>query len=101
MTMAIHTRPINERIDWLMEVSRKHSASFCSPDNYLSRQRYLAEHDTLIIAMKCMDGRIHLPYATQTPLGVIHPFREPGSVPPNPPGRRHHPEQHGQRPDSR
>ncbi|WP_372987021.1 hypothetical protein [Marinobacter sp.] len=80
MTTAIHTRPISERIDWLMELSRKHSASFCSPDNYLSRQRYLAEHDTLIIAMKCMDGRIHLPYATQTPLGVIHPFRNLGGI---------------------
>ncbi|MBD3640241.1 MAG: hypothetical protein HUJ18_04530 [Marinobacter sp.] len=80
MTTPIHTRPINERIDWLMELSRKHSASFCSPDNYLSRQRYLAEHDTLIIAMKCMDGRIHLPYATQTPLGVIHPFRNLGGI---------------------
>ncbi|SFN59558.1 hypothetical protein [Marinobacter pelagius] len=80
MTTAIHTRPISDRIDWLMELSRKHSASFCSPDNYLSRQRYLAEHDTLIIAMKCMDGRIHLPYATQTPLGVIHPFRNLGGI---------------------
>lgn len=80
MTTPVHTRTINERIDWLMELSRKHSASFCSPDNYLSRQRYLAEHDTLIIAMKCMDGRIHLPYATQTPLGVIHPFRNLGGI---------------------
>jgi len=80
MTMPIHTRPIHERIDWLMELSRKHSASFCSPDNYLARQRYLAKHDTLIVALKCMDGRIHLPHATQTPLGVIHPFRNLGGI---------------------
>lgn len=79
MTTPVHARPISERIDWLMELSRAHSASFCSPENHLARQRYLAEHNTQIIAMKCMDGRIHLPYVTQTPLGVIHPFRNLGA----------------------
>lgn len=80
MTTPVHSRPITERIDWLMELSRSHSASFCSADNHLARQRYLAEHNTLIIAMKCMDGRIHLPYVTQTPLGIIHPFRNLGGI---------------------
>lgn len=77
---SIHSQPIDARIDWLMDLSRKHSASFCSPDNHLARQRYLAEHNTLIVAMKCMDGRIHLPYVTQTPMGVIHPFRNLGGI---------------------
>jgi hypothetical protein len=80
MNSPVHSRPINDRIDWLMELSRSHSASFCSPENYLARQRYLAEHNTLIIAMKCMDGRIHLPYVTRTPLGIIHPFRNLGGI---------------------
>lgn len=80
MNTPVHSRPINERIDWLMELSRSHSASFCSPENHLARQRYLAEHDTLIIAMKCMDGRIHLPYVTRTPLGIIRPFRNLGGI---------------------
>lgn len=80
MSPDIHDRPIAERIDWLMDLSRRHSASFCSPENHLARQRYLAEHDTLIIAMKCMDGRIHLPHVTQTPLGVILPFRNLGGI---------------------
>ncbi|WP_417565790.1 hypothetical protein [Marinobacter sp.] len=80
MTTPVHALPIGERIDWLMELSRAHSASFCSPENHLARQRYLAEHNTQIIAMKCMDGRIHLPYVTQTPLGVIHPFRNLGGI---------------------
>jgi hypothetical protein len=80
MTTPVHARQIAERIDWLMELSRAHSASFCSPENHLARQRYLAEHNTQIIAMKCMDGRIHLPYVTQTPLGVIHPFRNLGGI---------------------
>lgn len=80
MNTPVHSRPINERIEWLMELSRKHSISFCSPESHLARQRYLAEHNTLIIAMKCMDGRIHLPYVTQTPLGIIHPFRNLGGI---------------------
>ncbi|MCM0611309.1 hypothetical protein KFJ24_02325 [Marinobacter sediminum] len=80
MTTPVHARPIGERIDWLTQLSHSHSVSFCSPENHLARQRYLAEHNTLIIAMKCMDGRIHLPFATQTPLGVIHPFRNLGGI---------------------
>ncbi|MDR9423730.1 MAG: carboxysome shell carbonic anhydrase [Marinobacter sp.] len=80
MNTNVHARTINDRIDWLMDLSRTHSASFCSPENHLARQRYLAEHNTLIIAMKCMDGRIHLPYVTQTPLGIIHPFRNLGGI---------------------
>ena len=80
MTALIHSRPIDERIDWLMALSRKHSASFCSPENHLARQRYLAEHNTLIVALKCMDGRIHLPHVTRTPMGIIQPFRNLGGI---------------------
>ncbi|MDX1634923.1 MAG: carboxysome shell carbonic anhydrase [Marinobacter sp.] len=80
MTSDIHHAPIAERIDWLMALSRSHSEHFCSPEEQLARQRYLAEHDSLIIGMKCMDGRIHLPYVTQTPLGVIQPFRNLGGI---------------------
>ncbi|MFO7993797.1 MAG: carboxysome shell carbonic anhydrase [Marinobacter sp.] len=80
MTTPVHSRPISERIDWLMELSRNHSASFSSPESQLARQRYLAEHNTLIIAMKCMDGRIHLPHVTRTPMGIIQPFRNLGGI---------------------
>ncbi len=80
MTSNIHHRPIAERIDWLMALSRSHSDRFCSPEHQLARERYLAQHDTLIVAMKCMDGRIHLPYVTQTPMGVMQPFRNLGGI---------------------
>lgn len=80
MPGAIHTQPIQERLDWLMNLSRNHSEQFCDPENYLARQRYLAEHPTHIIALKCMDGRLHLPHATQTPLGIIRPFRNLGGI---------------------
>jgi len=78
--MVIHSRPIQERIDWLFELNRTHSAHFCSPETALARQRYLAEHSTLILALKCMDGRLHLPHATRTPIGIIRPFRNLGGI---------------------
>lgn len=80
LTDDLHHQPLQQRINWLMELSRTHSANFCSPESHLARQRYLAEHDTQIVALKCMDGRIHLPYATRTPLGIIRPFRNLGGI---------------------
>jgi len=76
----IHRRAIGERIDWLFDLARRHSAGFCSPEAYLARNRYLAQHPTAIAVMKCMDGRINIPVATQTPLGIIMPFRNLGGM---------------------
>lgn len=42
--MDIHSKPIAQRIDWLFERARDHSARFCSPENWLARERYLALH---------------------------------------------------------
>lgn len=78
--VAIHSQPIEARIDWLLQLSQSHSEQFCNPDNHLARRRYLAEHPTEILALKCMDGRIHLPVATQTPMGIIQPFRNLGGI---------------------
>jgi hypothetical protein len=71
---------IEDRLAWLMEVKRQHTAEFCSPEAHLARLCHLAEHPTYIIALKCMDGRIHLPSATNTPRGVIHPIRNLGGM---------------------
>ncbi len=78
--MSIHEKPIADRIAWLFERARDHSAQFCSPENWLARERYLARHPTAIAVMKCMDGRINLPVATNTPLGIIQPFRNLGGM---------------------
>ncbi len=80
MPDSIHQQPIEQRIDWLLQLSQTHSQHFCDPENYLARESYLARHPTSIIALKCMDGRIHLPYATQTPLGIVRPFRNLGGI---------------------
>ena len=76
--MDHYSRPIAERIDWLFEHARRHSEEFSSPESWLARKRYLAEHPTAISALKCMDGRINLSVATGTPVGIIQPFRNLG-----------------------
>lgn len=76
----IPDRPIAERIAWLFELARRHGEAFRSPDAWLARQRYLAEHPTAIAVMKCMDGRINIPVATRMPAGIVMPFRNLGGM---------------------
>jgi len=78
--MDIHGRPIRERIDWLFDLARRHCATFAAPEAYLARRRYLAEHPTAVMVLKCMDGRINIPVATRTPPGIIQPFRNLGGM---------------------
>ncbi|HEY5999369.1 MAG TPA: hypothetical protein VI078_08755 [bacterium] len=80
MPHSIHTRSIAERMRWLAELGAEHSRIFASPEAYLERRRYQAGHPTAILAFKCMDGRMHLPYITKTPLGIIEPFRNLGGA---------------------
>ncbi|ARJ66688.1 hypothetical protein WV31_13915 [Magnetospirillum sp. ME-1] len=76
----IHRRPIAERIDWLFDLARRHGEVFRGPEAWLARQRYLAEHPTAIAVLKCMDGRINIPVATNTPAGILMPFRNLGGM---------------------
>ncbi|MFA7317914.1 MAG: hypothetical protein WC029_10215 [Sulfuricella sp.] len=78
--MDIHSKPINERIEWLLDLARRHSASFTSPEMFLARERYLAEHPSDIVVLKCMDGRINIPVATNTPPGILTPIRNLGGM---------------------
>ena len=78
--MDIHRKPINERIDWLFELADRHGANYRSPEAWLARERYLAEHPTAIAVLKCMDGRINIPVATRTPVGILMPFRNLGGM---------------------
>lgn len=73
-------RPIAQRIDWLLDLARRHGDDFAAPGAVLARQRHRALHPTAILALKCMDGRVHLTYATETPQGVIEPFRNLGGM---------------------
>ena len=73
-----HDMPIDARIAWLLDHARKHSDAFRSPEAWLARRLYHAEHPTLMVVLKCMDGRINIPVATRTPVGVLQPFRNLG-----------------------
>ena len=76
----IHKQPIGQRIDWLFDLARRHGETFRSPEAWLARQRYQAEHPTAIAVLKCMDGRINIPVATNTPAGILMPFRNLGGM---------------------
>ncbi|MCF8179382.1 MAG: carboxysome shell carbonic anhydrase [Sulfuritalea sp.] len=78
--MNVHRKSINERIDWLFELADRHSETFSGAEAWLARRRYLVEHPTAIAVLKCMDGRVNLPVATQTPPGIIQPFRNLGGM---------------------
>jgi hypothetical protein len=65
-------------IDFLQRLNEERSADFNSPDNKLWRKQYRAQHPTEVAALKCMDGRLNLPYMTETPPGIIRPFRNIG-----------------------
>ncbi|MDP2847599.1 MAG: carboxysome shell carbonic anhydrase [Humidesulfovibrio sp.] len=73
-------RSIHERIDWLWNLGREHAREFCTPEAALARKHYLAQHPTHVMVLKCMDGRIHLPFVTGTPLGIIEPLRNLGGM---------------------
>ena len=78
--MNIHGLPIAQRIDWLFDMARRHGETFRSPEAWLARERYLAEHPTAIGVLKCMDGRINIAVATRTPSGILMPFRNLGGI---------------------
>ena len=78
--MDIHSKPIQDRIDWLFDLAGRHGEVFRSPEAWLARERYLAEHPTAIAVLKCMDGRINIPVATNTPTGILMPFRNLGGM---------------------
>jgi hypothetical protein len=63
-------------IDFLLELNARHSQDYVNLST--ERRRYRGEHPTEIAALKCMDGRLHLPVMTQTALGIIQPFRNLG-----------------------
>ena len=74
----IHLKPIQERIDWLAGLAERHGEAYRSPEAMLARTRYQSQHPTAIAVLKCMDGRINIPVATETPVGILMPFRNLG-----------------------
>jgi len=78
--MTVQHGPIRERIDWVFDLARRHTAEFRSPEACLARELYLSRHPTAIVVLKCMDGRINVPVVTGTPPGIIQPLRNLGGM---------------------
>ena len=70
----------SDLVQFLLDHNREQSKIFSSSDSVLWRKQYRAKHPTEIAALKCMDGRLHLPVMTNTPLGIIQPFRNIGGI---------------------
>jgi hypothetical protein len=68
----------SEIIKFLLGHNKSQSEIYCSPDETLARRKYRVVHPTEIAALKCMDGRINLPYITKMPSGIIQPYRNVG-----------------------
>jgi len=79
-TDDIARAPIAERIEWLFALAQRHAHAYASPAAWLARRRHRASHPTAMMALKCMDGRINISVATQTPPGIIQPFRNLGGI---------------------
>ena len=76
----IHGKPIAGAYRLAVRTRPRHGNTFRSPEAWLSRERYLSEHPTAIAVLKCMDGRINIPVATNTPTGILMPFRNLGGM---------------------
>ncbi|HTR18944.1 MAG TPA: hypothetical protein VMH91_03160 [Candidatus Paceibacterota bacterium] len=63
---------------FILERNKKQSAEFCTPGAQLARRLYRAQHPSEILALKCMDGRLNLALTTNTPQGIIKPYRNIG-----------------------
>ena len=74
----VHSKPIEQRIAWLEALAGRHGEAYRSPEAMLARTRYQSRHPTAIAVLKCMDGRINIPVATGTPVGILMPFRNLG-----------------------
>ncbi len=66
----------NTTIRKLISLNQEHSVNFINSQR--SRQIYREQHPTEIGVMKCMDGRVHFPVITNTPLGIAQPWRTIG-----------------------
>ncbi|MFA6198072.1 MAG: hypothetical protein WC734_02855 [Patescibacteria group bacterium] len=67
--------PSSSLVEFLLEHNARQSEAFCSPDARLWRKQYRSRHPTEIAALKCMDGRLNLAIMSNTPPGIIQPFR--------------------------
>ncbi|QQR50377.1 hypothetical protein IPF86_00435 [Candidatus Nomurabacteria bacterium] len=62
---------------YLLKRNEEQSSMFVN--KHFEREKYRRNFSTEIMAFKCMDGRINLSLATETPVGIIQPIRNVGA----------------------
>ena len=65
-------------VKFIMDRNEAQSAAFVTPDAQLRRRLYRAQHPTEMLVLKCMDGRLNISLYTETPPGILQPFRNIG-----------------------
>lgn len=65
-------------VKFILDRNEAQSAAFVNPDAQLKRRLYRAQHPTEILVLKCMDGRLNISLYTETPPGILQPFRNIG-----------------------
>jgi len=77
----MHAIPMDQSlIDFVIKRNGEQSTEFCDASMRLWRRKYRAAHPTEIGVLKCMDGRFNLPVITETPQGIIQPYRNVGGI---------------------
>lgn len=62
--------------DQIVAINAEQSVRYVADE--AARKRYWAQHPTFFACIKCMDGRVLFPSMTQTPIGIVKPFRAIG-----------------------
>jgi hypothetical protein len=65
-------------VQFLTDRNKEQTKTYTGSDAVLWRRQYRAKYPTEIAALKCMDGRLNLALMTETPPGIIQPFRNIG-----------------------
>ncbi len=60
----------------ILDINTQASEQYIADES--ARLRYWAKHTTFIACIKCMDGRVHFPSMTNTPVGIVKSFRAIG-----------------------
>jgi hypothetical protein len=65
-------------VEWLIDYNRDQARLF--EEQHDSRMLYRIDHPTEISVMKCMDGRVHIPFMCEIPMGMVKPYRNIGGI---------------------
>lgn len=65
-------------LEFIRKRNKSQSDEFTNAAAQISRRLYRNQHPTEILVFKCMDGRLNLAHYTETPVGILQPFRNIG-----------------------